>query len=367
MSSQNKDMKINEMLKGSFLWEHLRDDRITDISWNGTSLYIQHNEKGRFRPNNQPTLEQAEKLIKQIANIQEKEFTDTAPILDAEIDYIRVNAVHQVISKDGLTFALRISRPRLAIADLNDLVNEEAALLMELLMRTKSNMFISGETGSGKTELQKLLVGFIPDMQKITLIEDTRDSHIKALYPDKDINSWQTLKDFIDAQTLLQASLRNNPDWVILTETRGKESGDMMDIAKSNHAVIVTLHSIDSVNIPSRLRTMVKQSPAYANSTDSLIIEEIITMFNFGIHMDLSFENGKFVRRIKEIVEYIGFDETGLKYEYVYNLKNVYIEETDSYELKEFMKPISQRTKDRLIDKKLYHLLPNVFKGKSEK
>lgn len=362
MNNKSKDMKIGEMLKGSFLGEHLCDEKITDISWNGTSLYIQHNEKGRYRSKNQPTLDQVEKLIRQIANIQEKEFTDTEPILDTEIDYIRVNAVHQVISKDGLTFAFRISRPRLAIANLGDLVNEEAATLLELLVKTKSNMFISGETGSGKTELQKLLVGFIPDLQRIIVIEDTRDSHIKALYPDKDINSWQTLKGFIDAQILLQSSLRNNPDWVILTETRGKESGDLMDIAKSNHAVIVTLHAIDAANIPSRLRTMIKQSPAYANSTDSLILEEIITMFNFGIQMDLDFVDGKFVRRIKEIVEYVGFDEKGLQYEYVYKLQNVYCKKTNSYELKEFMKPISQRTKDRLIDKKLYHLLPDVFK-----
>src|SRR5690606_4660651 len=135
--------------------------------------------------------------------------------------------------------------------------------------KAESNIIIAGRTGSGKTETQKMLVGSIENDKVIALIEDTRDSHIKTLYPDKFIYSWQTLlseerEKKITMSELVKASLRSNPDWIIISETRGAEAADILDSVKTDHAIITTIHAKGAMNIPARLVPMVRQAPAYS-------------------------------------------------------------------------------------------------------
>ncbi|MFP3355408.1 ATPase, T2SS/T4P/T4SS family, partial [Pseudoalteromonas sp. SIMBA_153] len=57
--------------------------------------------------------------------------------------------------------------------------------LFEAIIASKSNVTISGPTGTGKTELQKLLLSHVPYKEKVIMIEDTPESHVKILYPEK--------------------------------------------------------------------------------------------------------------------------------------------------------------------------------------
>lgn len=369
MSDTEKE-QIQVILQQSFIGRFLKDEGITDISYNGKTLWLQHNEKGRFQAEVQPSLEEVERLAKRIADIQKKEITNSEPILDTEIGFLRVNAMHDVISPDGMTLAIRVSRPRLAISSLKNVTagnRKEIEDLLKVLILAGSNIIISGRTGSGKTELQKLLVGFIPDNQKITLIEDTRDSHIKALYPEKDINSWQTLvlddrEKKVLIQDLVKAGLRNNPDWIIVSETRGEEAADMLDSAKTDHSIITTIHAKGAMNIPSRLIPMIRQSPAYAIMDDQLVGKEIVELLRFGIHLHLDMVKGKMVRRIKEIVEYTDFTSKGAVGTYLYRNIHQFNEEMKQYQSTEVFNALSEKTLEELKDKQLYHLLPDIFR-----
>lgn len=382
--------RVEAIINQSFLGKYLKDDGITDIRFNGTTLWLQHNQKPYQMAKEQPTLEDVKRLTKQISDAQRKNITNSDPILDTEIGFLRVNAVHEAVSPDGMTFAIRVSRPNLAIHHIEDMlptiqsdeINEEVedALFMErfnnpvesllkVLMQAGSNLMISGITGTGKTELQKLLIGFIPDNKKINLLEDTRDSHIKTLYPDKDIMSWQTLmsedrQKKITMQDLIRASLRNNPDWVIVAETRGEESADMLDGAKTGHSVITTVHAKEAMLIPSRFIPMIKQSPAYQTIDEVIIGKEITDLFRFGMQLEMDYIGGKVIRRIKEIVEYTNYTLEGVEGNVLYR-QNI-VSENDAYVTKEQLGTLSSRSLSMLQDKRLYHLLPDVFKGISE-
>jgi len=170
-----------------------------------------------------------------------------------------VNAVHRSVSPFGTTLALRFSESKLVLnyQNFSDFAPPNVLNLLEAMVKTRGNIVISGETGSGKTELQKFLTGFIPFEEKIVLIEDTADSRLKEIYPEKDINSWIS-SEIVSFTDLIKAALRNNPTWIILSETRGKEAYEMLQAVLSGHKMITTLHAVDVRAIPKRFVNMIK-------------------------------------------------------------------------------------------------------------
>ncbi|KRG14010.1 hypothetical protein ACA30_13275 [Virgibacillus soli] len=377
------EKRTNEILEKSFLNQYLQDDGVTDINFDGVKLSIKHNRKGsiNLEEHQHPPIEAVRNLVKQISDIQGKEFTVSNPILDTEIGFLRVNAQHEAVSPDGMTFSLRVSRPRLAVNSIAEsLMSQDEVLcssveqLLGILIQARCNIIISGATGSGKTELQKLLVKYIDDRQQIYLIEDTRDSHIKALYPQKNIKSTQVLlsderEKKVTQRDLVKSGLRNLPDWLIVSETRGAEAADMLDAVKTNHSLITTLHAKGAMNIPSRLMSMIRQGNSYSNMSDELIARELIEFLPIGVHLSVTEEEEKgVIRGIKEIVEFTGFDaEHGTIGNYLYKRVNRYNRETNEYRLFEETNPLTDRLLEMVEDSKLYHMLPELFLPKINK
>lgn len=358
-----QEKEIEKLLRNSFLKPFLLDEHITDISYNGTALWVQSNKIGRYKPKEQPTHDEVYRLGKQIADIQGKEFTTNSPILDTDLSYLRVNFVHHSASPSGCTFAIRVSKPRLVTTELSSFANEDVAKLLEVLVKAEKNIIISGRTGAGKTELQKLLVNFIDAHKKITLMEDTMDSHIKELYPEKDINSWRTLTEDsrekkITFHDLIKAGLRNNPDWMIVAETRGSESYSVLESALTDHAIITTLHANGAGAIPSRLISMIGQS---YQVNELLLGQDIVNTFRFGIYLTAEFTKQGIERYIREIVEFTDFTEKGAEYTPIYQVEMEYDEKTDEYKKVLTTNPLSVKTAIELRNKKLIHLVPKVF------
>lgn len=361
-----KEEQIEELINHSFLKQHL-DEGITDISFNGTHLWVQSNSKGRYKTEEQPSLQEVQYLGNRIADIQGKEYTDSDPILDTEISNLRANFMHQAISPIGDTFAFRISNPKLAIKDFTDISTVQVEGLLQALMGADVSLIISGRTGSGKTEVQKFLVKFIPDNKKITLIEDTMDSHIKVLYPDKDINSWRTLKEFSRARKIhisdeIQAGLRNNPDWIIIGETRGGvDANEMLQAAISGHSTETTLHSESAYFIPKRLVSMISETQQI---NEILKGKDIVDAIPIGLHMHSEFKKGVgFKRYIRELVEFTDFTETGAVCNTLYRCKKV-LDEAGNYQIEHEYGVLSDKLRDKLMLEEVYHLLPEIFKKK---
>lgn len=363
-----EEREIESLLRSSFLSEFLDEENITDISFNGKTLMIQDNKVGRYKPEKQPSHDEVFHLGKKIADIQGKEFTNSDPILDTELSYFRVNFIHQSVSPSGCTFSIRISKPKLVTTDLASFANQDVADLLSVLIQGEFNIVISGRTGSGKTELQKLLVNFIDDFKKITLIEDTMDSHIKEIYPGKDVNSWRTLMESsrerkISYHDLIKAGLRNNPDWLIIAETRGDEAYDMLESALTDHSIITTIHAKGAGAIPSRLLSMIGQS---YQVNEILLGQDITNTLKIGIYLTLEVGEDGIKRFIREIVEYTGFTEKGAEYTPLYQVKRRYDEKTNEYEDYVVTNPLSEESVADLRYKGLIHLVPKTFLKGSE-
>lgn len=281
---------------------------ITDIGWNGVDLWyegIDGKQVYKPKPTEELNNDVILRIIQKFANGTGKDFTAKTPILDAVFQNLRINAVYktQGTSQHFITMSLRVVKARLALNKSNFHVFGPDNLLPFLygLVRTGVTIIISGEVGTGKTEFQKLLIHAVPVTQKLIMIEDVEETHLKEIYPDKDIIDWIT-SESVTITDLIKASLRNNPKWIMVAEVRGQEAFEMIQAVLSGHMIITTVHAVDARAIPDRLINMAKQGPQQIDG--KTMKTEIFRYFNFGMHIKRIKVDGKTVRFLNEIVEF---------------------------------------------------------------
>ena len=296
---------VREAIGTGVIEEILGDTSITDIGYNGSELVIETNDnKVIYDTNFEITDDYIVRLVNKFANSNNKEFTSKNPIFDGRFENVRINAVHSenTAPESGTTMSLRVVRPKLVLTDRN--FEGFAPMFMYDFFRasaiSKQNMVISGTTGTGKTELHKLIASFIPFDDRILLIEDTPETFLKEMFPEKDIYSWVTSEN-VGVTPLIKAGLRNNPDWIMVTETRGQEAYEMIQAVLSGHSIITSLHAVDARAIPSRFVNMAKMG--YELSEEALI-DDIKRYFNFGIHIKKVKYEGHVIRYLQEVVEF---------------------------------------------------------------
>jgi len=109
----------------------------------------------------------------------------------------------------------------------------------------RKNILIAGGTGCGKTTLLNILGKFIPEEERILLIEDTSEIHMgqqnlvrfEARQPQNGLPA-VTIRD------LLRAALRHRPDRIILGEIRGGEAFDLLQLLNTGHSgSLSTVHA----------------------------------------------------------------------------------------------------------------------------
>lgn len=117
---------------------------------------------------------------------------------------------------------------------------------MEIAVRKRRNIVISGATGSGKTTLSKTLAAFIPTHERLVTIEDVREIElphhpnvVSMLY-----SAGGAGTTAVEAKELLQACLRMKPSRILLAEIRSKVAYDYIVNVSSGHpGSITTVHA----------------------------------------------------------------------------------------------------------------------------
>lgn len=111
-------------------------------------------------------------------------------------------------------------------------------------IRRGDNLLISGGTGAGKTTLTNVIAGFIPDSDRILILEDVAELYIKKQHVISAEAQLDTHKSQIGFNDLLKAALRHRPDRIIVGEIRDPEARVFLDALNTGHrGSLSTIHA----------------------------------------------------------------------------------------------------------------------------
>lgn len=290
----------------------LRDYFVEDIECNGlnTPVYIIHRLYRNIRTNiSFKEIERLESMVEKLAQRCGKHISYADPILDGTLpDGSRVNATYtQDITSKGPTFTIRkfTATPwtPTQLISFHTLSPEMMAYLW-MLVQYKMNILITGGTASGKTTTLNAIAFFIPPEARVVSIEDTRELNLprENWLPSVVRESTGSRRENeITLFTLLRSSFRQNPDYVIVGEVRGKEASVLFQGMASGHSSLSTMHADSVETVIKRLETPpIELSPTLLNVLDCICI------------MTHAIVNKEETRKLREIVEIVNVNPDGV-------------------------------------------------------
>lgn len=145
---------FNAFRKLDILQELLEDDEITEIMINGTqNIFIEKEGQLIELQKRFAARSKLEDVIQQIVAGANRIVNEASPIVDARLeDGSRVNVVLYPVALNGPIVTIRkFPKETMTMKELifREAVSEEVAELLEKLMISRYNIFISGGTGSG--------------------------------------------------------------------------------------------------------------------------------------------------------------------------------------------------------------------------
>ena len=304
---------------------YLDDDNITDISYsNNGQVWLKSLDKGVYRIEN-PGInnELMEKIAFQCANIMGKTFNMASPLLDSESAELRMNFIHDSIARNGIAAVFRKTPAKIRLKKEKIIAEKYITtgihdFLIECV-KGHCNIIVSGETGSGKTELVKYLASHTKENEKIITIEDTLELHLDVIFPHRDIVAMKT-NNIASYSDVLIGCMRQNPKWILLSEVRSAEAVTAVrNSISSGHNILSTIHADKASSIPYRMYSLLE-----SNIDVEQFMTTIYRYIQLGVHVRARYDKatGKFLREVGEVCEFYVTEDNKPEYNLIYR-KNI--------------------------------------------
>ena len=293
------------------------DPYIEDISCSGLgSLFLEHKIFKSLKTNiSFGSLDELDTFVIQLSEKIGKPVTYRNPIVDAVLpDGSRINLVFGAdVSKRGSNFTIRkFSAEPLSMIELVEFggLTYEMAAYFSLAMLHGMNMFIAGETASGKTTLMNAVTVFLHPNSKIVSIEDTPELQVPHPNWIREVIRGKAGDDSSSSVTmfdLLRAALRQRPNEIIIGEIRGEEGAIAFQAMQTGHACMATFHAASVEKLIQRLTGSPINIPkTYIDNLNLVVIQSLVRL-----------PNGKDGRRILSINEIVGYDSATDSFSYI--------------------------------------------------
>ena len=251
------------------------------------------------------------RVIQRILAPVGRRLDESSPMVDARMpDGSRINAIIPPVALDGPCISVRkFRKDMLRSADLLASNSLDQAILscLELMVRRRCNIMVSGGTGTGKTTLLNMLSQMIDPRERIVTIEDTAELELLHDHVVRLETRPPNAEGFgqIAARELVRNALRMRPDRIVLGEIRGAEVLDVLTAMNTGHdGSMSTVHANNAQDALLRLETLVGFSGAKVG--ERTLRQTICAALDVVIQL-ARLPDGR--RCISEVVEVLGLRE----------------------------------------------------------
>lgn len=283
------------------LWQFVADDSVTDIDWDGDSLWIEY-AGGRKECVCQEGIDArfVDNFTQYVANHVARPFNQVENTLSAETETLRITVVHESLATSGRCFSIRKSMPKLRFGALQAVEEgycPEAFLhFLVNCVAIRCNFAFCGEPGHGKTECAKFLSTFIAPTDKVITVEDTLEWHYKKINPGKRADEIKIGSEE-EYPKAIKVALRLNPTWLMLSEARSTEVQYLVEGWSTGVHGMTTIHTSDVRKIPDRVVNMMGQG-----IESERMVNNIYTHLDLGILLERTTDsNGRMQRKITQV------------------------------------------------------------------
>lgn len=274
---------------------------VTDIYVNRPGEVWVETTAGGIERHDAPGLDEAtlSRLARQIAALSHQGISREHPLLSATLpDGARVQVVGPPATRGPLALAIRKHvSPDLALGDYvasgafadtrrgdvdgpSDIDLALRAMLdagdisgmLASAVKARKNILVSGGTSTGKTTFLNALIREIPAEERLILIEDTPELHLRHENAVGLLAARSALGEAqVSADDLLRASLRMRPDRIILGELRGEEAYAFLRAVNTGHpGSMTTVHADSAERAIEQIALLVLQTGTRLNRDDVL-------------------------------------------------------------------------------------------------
>ena len=297
------------------------DPNIEDISCSGLgNIFVEHKIFGGLRASiGFETNETLDKFVIELAEGIKHPVTFREPVVDATLpDGSRINIVYGTdVSKRGSNFTIRkFSDTPLSILELIQfgMMSFDMAAYLSIILQEGMNVWVSGETASGKTTLLNALTTFIPPDAKIVSIEDTPEvqvphhNWIRGVTRGSDKGGDSSEVSMFD---LLKAALRQRPNLIIIGEIRGAEGAIAFQAMQTGHATMSTFHAASVSKLIQRVTGVPISVPkTYVDNLNVVVICQQVRL-----------ANGALARKLTSINEIVNYDSVADSFSFIETFK----------------------------------------------
>jgi flagellar protein FlaI len=294
----------------------VNDKYVEDISCSGMGeIFIEHKIFSSVKTAiNFSNYDELDSFVMRLAERVKKPVSVNSPIVDATLpDGSRINIVYgRDVSKRGSNFTIRkFSETPLSVNELIDMgtLDYKIAAYLAVMIGEGMNMFVCGETASGKTTSLNALTTFIHPNAKIVSIEDTPELQVPHKNWIREVVSTNKEGEVsgVTMFDLLKAALRQRPNEIIVGEIRGPEGAIAFQAMQTGHSVMATFHAASVERLIQRLTgNPINVPKTYMDNLNLAIFQSAVKL-----------PSGKVGRRMVSVNEIVGYDPISQSFSFV--------------------------------------------------
>jgi pilus assembly protein CpaF len=294
------------------LEELLADPEVEEVMVNGPDcVYVER--RGRIEPTEVHFADEAElrNSIERILAPLGRRVDELSPMVDARLaDGSRVNVVIPPLAVDGPALSIRrFAAARPGPADLVELgtLTPQMCDLLEVAVRERRSVLVSGGTGSGKTTLLNALSAFVAAEERVVTIEDAAELRLQQPHVVRLESRPASVegRGEVTIRDLLRNALRMRPDRIVIGEVRGPEALDLLTALNTGHrGALSTLHANSPADALRRLETLALM--AGVGLPHAAIREQLGRGFELVVHLERLADGRRVVTEIAEVVRAAG-------------------------------------------------------------